>query len=131
MRLFRKKNKKKEIFRVKSIAVDPETIVDPQTAEEYTRRGMAFYARQQYARAERDLRAATVLDPDLLDGHYGLGMVLKASGDREASLQAFQHVIRLIEGRCVDGDAAKMLNLLAQGHIRQLSDDAQRAGEEL
>lgn len=129
MRLFRRKYKRKEIFRVKSIPVDPETIVDPHTAEEYTRRGIAFYARQQYARAERDLRAATALDSELLDGHYGLGMVLKATGDREASRQAFQQVIQLIEDHGVDGDQAKVLSLLAQGHIRQLSGEAQGYGE--
>lgn len=124
MRLFWKKNKKKGVFRVKSIAVDPETMVDPHTAEEYTQRGMAFYARQQYARAERDLRAAAALNAELLDAHYSLGMVLKATGDREGSRQAFERVIYLIEDHCVGGDKAQVLNLLAQGHIRQLSGEA-------
>jgi len=130
MRLFRKKNKKKEVFWVKSIAVDPETMVDPHTAEEYARRGIAFYARQQYERAERDLRAATALEPELVDGHYGLGLVLKAAGDREGSQQAFEQVMALIHSNHMEADRARVLDLLAQGHLRQLAGKAGKMGEE-
>ncbi len=115
MRLF----KKKEIYQVKSIRVDPTEMAEPTTAADFLRRGMGFYARKQYEKAEADLRKATSLDPDAKDAYYSLGMVLKAQGRKEEAVQAFQRAIDVLTADKSDV-SAEMLRRLALGHINEL-----------
>ncbi len=113
--------KTKEIAHVKSIPVDPEGMPSPETAEDFVRRGMAFYARKRYDRAEDDLRQAVSLDPKLVDAHYALGMTLKAAKKPEAAALAFQEVIRLINNGAIRTQTtAEMLRRLALGHVNQI-----------
>ena len=89
--------KKKDISKVKSILLDPATMQNPNTSEDYMKRGIAYYARKQYDRAEVDLNTSISLNPDSLDAYYNLGMVLKASFRKEESIKAFEKCIEMIE----------------------------------
>ena len=117
--------KKKDIFKVKSIPLDPATMRNPTTADDYMKRGIAFYARKQYDRSEDDLKAAISLDPELVDAYYNLGLMLKAVFRKEESIQAFEKYIDLISNGLVKNhDRAEMLRRLAMGHINE-----QRTGD--
>jgi tetratricopeptide (TPR) repeat protein len=117
----RKLFKKKEIFKVKSLPIDPNSMGEPTTADEFQRRGMAFYARQQYNAAEADLKRAISLDSNHIDSYYSLGMVLKAIGRKEDAIAAFTHVLDLISAN-VNSDTTKfdMLRRLALGHVNEI-----------
>ena len=112
--------KKKEIFKVKSMPVDPTSMGEPTTADDFQKRGMAYYARKQYPQAEADLQKAISLDSNHLDSYYSLGMVYKALGNKEESVKAFQQALDLItssQGKTrVTND---MLRRLALGHINE------------
>jgi len=114
--------KKKEIFKVKSKPMDPSSIIEPNTADEYQRRGMAHYARKQYAPAEGDLQKAIQLDPQHIDSYYSLGMVMKAVGRKDDAVSAFNKVISLITNN-QDLDKVKfdMLKRLAMGHVNEIT----------
>jgi len=113
--------KKKEIFKVKSVPVDPTAMGEPKSADEYQRRGMAYYARKQYDAGEADLKKAISLDANHIDSFYSLGMVLKAQNRKDEAVEAFTQAINLITA---SPDAAKankdMLRRLALGHINEL-----------
>lgn len=113
---------KKEIFKVKSIPMDPASITEPSTAEDYQKRGFAFYARKQYTEAERDLRKAISLDINKIDSYYSLGMVLKALDRKDEAMDAFQQVLHRIETNPSSNKARDdMLKRLALGHINEIS----------
>ena len=114
--------KKKEIFKVKSKPVDPASIVEPTTADEYQTRGMAYYARKHFDAAESDLQKAITLDNKHIDSYYSLGMVLKAVGRKEEAIEAFKKVIDLITANSsLDTVKYDMLRRLALGHINEIS----------
>ncbi len=114
--------KKKEIFKVKSVPVDPAKMSEPVTVDDYQKRGMAYYARKQYQEAEADLKKATTMDGNNIDSYYSLGMVLKAMSKKDEAVAAFTQVINLIHAR-PDGTQVKfdMLRRLALGHINELN----------
>jgi tetratricopeptide (TPR) repeat protein len=115
-------SRKREIFRVKSTPVDPEKLAPPVAAPDFIRRGLAYYARQQYDKAEADLRKATSMDADSVDAYYGLGMVLKAQRLKDGAVGAFQRAIELLEaGKIPDGARREMLRRLALGHVNELT----------
>jgi tetratricopeptide (TPR) repeat protein len=112
-RLFRK-----EIFKVKSFPIDPISMEDPSTVDEFQRRGMAFYARKEYTSAEDDLKKALLLSGSNVDTFYCLGMVLKARNRKEDSVAAFTQVLDLIMATPgVEKTKYDMLRRLALGHI--------------
>jgi len=114
--------KKKEIFKVKSKAIDPKNIESPSTADDYQKRGMAYYARKDYNAAEADLNKAIQLDNNHLDAYYSLGMVLKAVGKNEEAVAAFNQVIHLVS--TLGGENATksdMLRKLALGHVNEIT----------
>jgi hypothetical protein len=104
----RKLFKKKEIFKVKSVPVDPSKMGEPTTVDDYQKRGMAYYARKQFKEAEAD-------------SFYSLGMVLKAANKNEEAVNAFTQVINLIKSR-PDASQVKydMLRRLALGHVNEI-----------
>jgi tetratricopeptide (TPR) repeat protein len=113
--------KKKEIYKVKSIAVDPSTMRNLSTGEEYLKRGVAYYARKQYENAENDLRTAIAMDADPVEAYYCLGMVLKAASKSEEAIQCFEKVLDLLnQGRLKNHDRQAMLQRLAKGHINYM-----------
>jgi tetratricopeptide (TPR) repeat protein len=114
--------KKKEIFKVKSKPVDPASIGEPNTADEYQRRGMAYYARKQFEPAEIDLQKATQLDPNHIDSYYSLGMVMKAVGRKDDAVSAFKKVISLIaNNQDLEKVKFEMLKRLAMGHVNEIT----------
>ena len=113
---------KKEALKVKSIPLDPNMVADPKTAVDYYRRGVAYYARRKYDLAIDDLKQATALDGQLVDGYYSLGMVLKAIRRNEEAVIAFQKVVDFTTMGAGGGKvAANMLRRLALGHINMLT----------
>lgn len=114
--------KKREIFKVKSVPVDPNSFATPATAQDFVRRGMAYYARKSYEEAEKDLQQAIALDAKEIEGHYRLGMVYKALDRKEEAIKEFRTVIELLETQS-DFSPAKyeMLHRLALGHVNELS----------
>jgi tetratricopeptide (TPR) repeat protein len=118
----RKLFKKKEIFKVKSLPVDPASMAVPTSAGEYQRRGMAYYARKQFSEAEADLKKAISLDGTYTDSFYSLGMVLKALNRKEDSIAAFNQALELIKAN-PEASSTKydMLRRLALGHINEIS----------
>ncbi len=125
-------SKNKEIFKVKSILIDPATMPAPNTAVEYMRRGMAHYARKQYEQAETDLKHATMVDASLIDAFYGLGMVLKAAGRKEDAVAAFRRVLDLLQSsEIADANRKELLRRLALGHINELTQGDWNLGDEI
>ncbi len=117
--------RRKDIRKVKSIPLDPATMPEPTSADDYMNRGFAYYARKQFDRAENDLRAAISLDPKSIDIYYNLGMILKAVFRKEESIQAFEKCIELISKGLEDNhDRSEMLRRLAKAHINE-----QRTGD--
>ena len=113
--------KKKEVFKVKSITVDPETMRNLTTGEAYLKRGVAFYARKQYESAEKDLRTAIAMDADQMDAYYYLGMVLKAAMKYDEAIQSFEKVLDLLsQTRMKNYDRQSMLRRLSLGHINYI-----------
>ena len=118
MKLF----KKKEIFKVKSVPIDPASISNPSTVEDFVKRGMAYYARKQLPEAEADLKKAVSMNGNNIDSYYSLGMVLKAMNRRDEAVAAFNQAISLIHAR-PDSKVIKfdMLRRLALGHINEMT----------
>ncbi len=118
----RKLFKKKEIFKVKSLPVDPTNMGVPSTVEEFQRRGMAYYARKQFSEAEVDLKRAISLDENNIDAFYSLGMVLKAINRKDDAVAAFNQVLNLLKAK-PEASTTKydMLRRLALGHINEMT----------
>jgi tetratricopeptide (TPR) repeat protein len=113
---------KKEIFKVKSKPMDPASISEPKTADEYQRRGMAYYARKDFNSAETDLRKAISLDDNHIDSYYSLGMVLKAANKNEEAVHAFNQVVILITNNAdLQNVKYDMLRKLALGHVNEIT----------
>jgi tetratricopeptide (TPR) repeat protein len=114
--------KKKEIFKVKSVPMDPTSMTEPTTADDYQKRGMAYYARKQFSEAEADLKKAVSIDGKNIDSYYSLGMVLKAMNRSEDAVNAFKQVVSLIAEK-TDASSVKydMLRKLALGHINEIT----------
>jgi tetratricopeptide (TPR) repeat protein len=113
---------KKEIYKVKSLPIDPSKMGEPKIVDEFQRRGMAYYARELYNAAEDDLKKAVLLDESNVDAYYSLGMVLKALSRKDEAVEAFTQVINLV-GVKTDFNKTKndMLRRLALGHINQIN----------
>jgi len=118
----RKLFKKKEIFKVKSLSVDPRSMGEPSTVEELQKRGMAYYARKQFEEAEADLKKAVSMDENNIDSFYSLGMVLKAVNRKEDAVAAFKLALNLINA-IPDSKTTKydMLRRLALGHVNEMT----------
>jgi lipoprotein NlpI len=113
--------KKKEILKVKSIAVDPAAMRNLTTAEEYLNRGMAYYARKQFELAEKDLRTSIAMNGEMVDAYYVVGMVCKSAGKHEEAVRAFEAVLELLgKGLVKSSNRVAMLRRLAKGHINEI-----------
>lgn len=114
--------RKKEIFKVKSVAMDPASMGNPSTVDQYQKRGMAYYARQNYEQAEADLRKAASMDGSNIDVFYSLGLVLKAANHKDEAVEAFKQALNLISS-AKDTNKTKydMLRKLALGHVNEIT----------
>ncbi len=96
----------------------PESL-PASSAGEYAVRGWAFYASKDHQKAEADLRESLRLDPNDLDTHYALGLVLKASDQKIPAVEAFRKVVELASYQA-DPVRARMVRRLALGHIHDI-----------
>jgi tetratricopeptide (TPR) repeat protein len=114
--MFRKKNEP-----AKPLIIDPTTLT-PTDAESYVKRGYAFYARGDFARAEEDFRKALSMDSTWVEAHYALALNLKAQNRPDEAVLAFQKALEHIGG--VEKETptrAHMLSRIIKGHINQLT----------
>jgi tetratricopeptide (TPR) repeat protein len=96
----------------------PENLT-ASSAGEYAIRGWSFYAVKEYQKAEADLRESLRLDPDDLDTHYALGLVLKASGQKTPAVETFRKVVELTSYQS-NPIRARMVRRLAVGQIHDI-----------
>ena len=116
MNFFRKKDK----VVIEAPKADP-TEITPENVADYIRRGYAFHAREEYAKADEDFRKAISMDAKSPEAYYGLGLNLKAQNNNEEAILAFQQAldfINTIEEQNVT--RAHMLSRITKGHINQL-----------
>lgn len=115
-------NKTIDPAKMKTAPLNPDQMPQPSSASGCLSRGMAFYARRKYDQAQADLTLATQMDPKLVDGFYGLGMTLKAKGEKVQAEAAFRQVITLLEtGTELNAVSAHMLRRLAMGEINAMT----------
>ena len=113
--------KKKAFTLARPIQIDPDTMGEPITVQASLNRGMAYYARKRYDAAERDFLLAVAMDPETVDGYYGLGMVYKASMKEAEAIQAFEKVADMIHrGMVADRNRAEMLRRLSTAHMNEI-----------
>lgn len=116
MPLFRKKQE----VNVATYRADPSEI-DPKTSEDYIKRGYAYHARKEYAKADADLQQAITLDAASPEAYYALGLNLKALDRKDEAVKAFQKALDLMPAlEEKDTVRAHMLSRITKGHINQL-----------
>jgi tetratricopeptide (TPR) repeat protein len=112
----------KEIFKVKSMPLDPSKMDQPTTADEFQHRGMAYYARKEHSAAEADLKEAISLEGNNIDAFYSLGMVYKAMNCRAQAVDSFNNVLNLVGVKTASNKTRfDMLRRLALGHINEMT----------
>ena len=113
---------KKEISKVKSLALNPLTMGEPVSAEDYLHRGIAYYARGQYDEAEADLKVSISKYGNQIDAYYALGMVCKAAGRKIEATAAFNQVLQLLNNSKGEKSTRNdMLRRLALGHVNMIN----------
>lgn len=116
MQLFRKKPK----VASETTPIDPATI-EPQSADDFIKRGYAYHARREFEQAEADFRQALALNPSSSEAYYALGLNLKAQDRKEEAVRAFQQTLDRLDQMDEDAVRAHMLSRLAKGHINLLT----------
>jgi tetratricopeptide (TPR) repeat protein len=118
MNLFRRK-KPTEIVQNK-VEVDPDKL-DATTMEEYLRRGLLFHARGDEEKAVADLRKVLGINPDSVDAHYNLGLILKEMGKMGEARDEFKAAVdKLVVLEEEDSVRALMIGKLARWQIKHL-----------
>ncbi|MDX1436101.1 MAG: hypothetical protein R3335_04780 [Anaerolineales bacterium] len=79
-----------------------DTSVNPQSAEDYSRRGWVRLASHENQDAVSDFQQALKLNADLVDAAYGLGKALKASNQSAEAAQAFDKALALLDGGAIE-----------------------------
>ena len=99
-----------------------EPITEPQSIEDFLRRGWIYHVKGDHAHADADFRQALSMDPNSVEANYGLGMSLKIQGRGEEGRQVFEKTIALInEGKMKDDSSrATMLRHLSTWHIETI-----------
>ena len=80
----------------KSTTLQPEEMT-PQTPEEFIQRGWLYYSRKKLDLAEKDFTTALENQPENIDAHFGLALVLKAAGSTSKALDYFEKSSQLLE----------------------------------
>jgi tetratricopeptide (TPR) repeat protein len=96
-----------------------EPVTEPQTPEDYIRRGWVFHVQGEHVQAEHDFRTVISMERLTVEGYYGLGLSLKLQRRYDMAVQAFQKALDLLEGNALSQDPARavMLHHLADWHI--------------
>lgn len=123
--------RKKPPVEEKSLSPEPEEMPEPNSVDDYMRRGWAYHSRDKNDQAEADFRKALELDPDSVDANYVLGLVLKAKEKDEEAIEAFKVAINLINnGKVENLNRAEMLRRLALGHVNEIKEGDWKLEEE-
>ena len=95
---------------------------EPQSLEEFIRRGWMYHVHGDHIQAEADFRQAQTLDGGSAEAAYGLGLALKLQRKNEPAVQAFQKAKELIDGGALSYDASRgtMLRQLSSWHIQTI-----------
>jgi tetratricopeptide (TPR) repeat protein len=95
-----------------------------ETSRDYFNRGMVYYGQGQYEEALGDFLQAVALDQNSYDGHYGLGLVYKATGRSSEAHKAFEEVLRLADAlpEDVDPNRVAMLKRITQSQLDNLKE---------
>lgn len=102
----------------KSTTLQPEEMT-PQTPEEFIQRGWLYYSRKKLDLAEKDFTTALENQPENIDAHFGLALVLKAAGSTSKALDYFEKSSQLLES-IADRQRAQILTRLIHGQINQI-----------
>ena len=84
-----------------------EEVSEPQTRDDFIRRAWTLHVRGEYEQAEADFRKAIEIDPDSVEGYYGLGMSLKIQRRVEDSIKAFEAALEKIKSGATTEDPAR------------------------
>lgn len=97
--------------------------VEASSPEEYFNRGMLFYSDKSFEKAAADFKQAVAIDAELVDPHYGLGLVYKATGRTDEAADEFNKVLELLNAGVIDDNPNRknMLLKISQAHIKSLS----------
>ncbi len=107
--------KKKDVASQK---VDPE-LTQPQNQAEFLQRAWTFYSRQKYSLAQADFETVLSQDENNFDANFGLSLTLKASGNNQQALKAFEKTLALVPS-IEDKQRANIMQRLIRGHINQI-----------
>jgi Tfp pilus assembly protein PilF len=110
-----------------AVKIDNKPTLDPAslqagTADEYLKRGLIYHARGDQSKAETDIRKALSLDPDSVDAHYNLGLILRdmrKTGEASAAFRSALAGIKQMEEK--DPARALMLSKLAAWQLDHLA----------
>ena len=101
---------------------DERENLKPQNVENFLDQGWSFHTQEKNdTAAEESFRSAISLNPKSVDAYYGLGLVLKAQGRRQESIDNFKKVIELIEANPTDEQSnGEMMRRLSMAHINHM-----------
>lgn len=95
---------------------------EPDSFQEFLRRGWTFYIQRQQPAAEDEFRQALNLEPKNIEGLYALGLSLKVQHKYDLAIVAFTQVLELIQAGNLKTDPgrATMLRHLSQWHLETI-----------
>lgn len=99
----------------------PETIIDPTTAEDFFARGWAHYSKKEFFRAESDFRRALELAPGDADSMFAIAQALQSSGRPVDAVAEYEKLLAVLANP-PDGDRVRygMLARMVRGHINHI-----------
>jgi tetratricopeptide (TPR) repeat protein len=94
---------------------------NPQNYSDYYREGWLLHSDGKQEQAETAIRKALALQPEAVDGHYVLGLILKTQGRNREAVETFEKTLELLErGLVQDATRKAMLRRLTKGHINRI-----------
>ena len=91
----------------------------PTSAGAHCNLAWGYYGQKQFAEAIKEFQEALKLDANWVDAHYGLGLALKASGEKKEAIAEFEKASSLA-AKLDDFVRGQMLTRLAEGHLNDL-----------
>ncbi|HZU87460.1 MAG TPA: tetratricopeptide repeat protein [Anaerolineaceae bacterium] len=101
-----------------NVVPDPAS-VNPQTPDEFCKRGWLYFGRSEFSRAEADFVTALEKEPDNPEYLYALGLTHKASGSLDKALEKFEHIMGVLN-TIKDPVRVQVLHRMVLGHINQI-----------
>jgi len=97
-------------------------IQEPQTANEYLQRAWLHLAKRESAEAEMDFKQVLMLNNQIADAYYGLGLTNLEQGHQDSAMNAFRQALDLINSRLIKEEPQRgtVLRNLTISQIRML-----------